>query len=374
MRILILDPCYPEFLRSFYADHSHVADLPYADQWRALMDQCLGTADFYSVNLTSLGHEASEIVFNSEQLQRRWASENGTRLPHGQWTSVKRKGWIPWPQRRAENEWSYTVLKAQVKHYRPDVLYVHDMNNISAAFLREMKSYVRLIVGQIACSITPGADFSQYDLVVSSLPHYVESFRAQGLESQFLRLGFGSSVLNKISPQADSYAVTHIGGYGAVHEPRNQLLEALIASGLPVACFGYGTDQLAPTSPILNVYRGEAWGIEMYNIRANSRIVVSKHVPSVAGNYANLMTLYEATGVGSLLVIDHKENLHALFEAGKEVIVYDSTEECAELIRYYLQHEEERKRIARAGQERTLKEHTYYHRMQELLDILTPYV
>jgi spore maturation protein CgeB len=63
-----------------------------------------------------------------------------------------------------------------------------------------------------------------------------------------------------------------------------------------------------------------------------------------------------------------------LFEAGKEVIVYDSTEECAELIRYYLQHEKERTRIARAGQERTLKEHTYYHRMQELLDILKHYV
>ena len=33
---------------------------------------------------------------------------------------------------------------------------------------------------------------------------------------------------------------------------------------------------------------------------------------------------------------------------------------------YYLNHEEKRARIARAGQARTLREHTYLHRMREL--------
>jgi spore maturation protein CgeB len=37
-------------------------------------------------------------------------------------------------------------------------------------------------------------------------------------------------------------------------------------------------------------------------------------------------------------------------------------------------HDEEREEIARAGQRRTLTEHTYYHRMQELVDIVQRYL
>jgi spore maturation protein CgeB len=90
--------------------------------------------------------------------------------------------------------------------------------------------------------------------------------------------------------------------------------------------------------------------------------------------YAANMRLFEATGVGTLLITDWQENLHEIFEPGKEVIAYRTPEECAELIQYYLEHVEEREAIARAGQERTLREHTYYKRMQELVGILERYL
>jgi spore maturation protein CgeB len=86
------------------------------------------------------------------------------------------------------------------------------------------------------------------------------------------------------------------------------------------------------------------------------------------------LRLYEATGVGTLLLTDWKENLHEIFIPGKEVVAYRSPEECAELIHYYLTHEEERQAIAAAGQQRTLREHTSYQRMQELVDIVPRYL
>lgn len=39
-----------------------------------------------------------------------------------------------------------------------------------------------------------------------------------------------------------------------------------------------------------------------------------------------------------------------------------------------LEHDKEREATARAGQQRTLREHTYYHRMQELVDIVCKYL
>jgi spore maturation protein CgeB len=94
----------------------------------------------------------------------------------------------------------------------------------------------------------------------------------------------------------------------------------------------------------------------------------------VAEGYANNMRLYEATGVGTILITDFKSNLNDLFEVGKEVETYKTKEELLEKIEYYLTHETERKIIAEAGQRRTLKDHTYRVRMIELSGILSKYL
>jgi spore maturation protein CgeB len=94
----------------------------------------------------------------------------------------------------------------------------------------------------------------------------------------------------------------------------------------------------------------------------------------VAENNANNMRLYEATGVGALLITDRKDNLGELFEVGKEVVAYSSPEEAAEMIRYYIAHPEEARAIARAGQARTLRDHTYQRRMDEMAPVLERYL
>jgi hypothetical protein len=156
MRILILDPYYQKFLSSFYARHPGLAHRSYKEQWRAPMGQCFGTADFYSTNLVDLGHEAHEVVANCEPLQRQWAEERGVKLERRRRVLGRRARVMPWPQRVWSDDWFYTVLTAQVKQHRPDVLYLQDMDGIAAAFLREVRPYVRLIAGQIACPVAGG--------------------------------------------------------------------------------------------------------------------------------------------------------------------------------------------------------------------------
>lgn len=371
MRILILDSYYPAFLNSFYGRRPELAARPYEEQWRALMDECFGTADFYSSNLKALGHEAREVVANCEPLQRRWAAEHGVRLEKGEWGWSRRAGLIPWPRRVGPGEWFYAVLAAQVKQYRPDVLHLQDMNGISPAFLREVRPYARLITGQIACPVAEGADFRGYDLVLSSFPHFVERFRSEGLRSAYFNLGFEPKVLEKLRGQA-SYGVVFVGGLSAVHGGRLRLLEA-VNSSTRLDVWGYGADALGAGSPLRAVHHGDAWGLRMYEILRGARVALNQHI-GVAEGYANNMRLYEATGVGTLLLTDYKSNLADLFEPGREVVAYRSTEECVELIDYYLSHEEERAAIARAGQARTLREHTYRHRMQELLELVGRYL
>jgi spore maturation protein CgeB len=55
------------------------------------------------------------------------------------------------------------------------------------------------------------------------------------------------------------------------------------------------------------------------------------------------------------------------YEPGKEYVAFETLEECAEKVRYYLAHEEERWRIADAYAKRTLSEHLWRHRIDSVL-------
>ncbi len=369
MRVLIVDTYYSAFLSTIYAHGPDLVRQPYSEQWRSLMDQCFGTADFYSTNLIALGHEATEVVVNCEPLQRQWARENGVKVDG--WVLGRRAGVIPWPQYVQSNAWFYAVLAAQVKHYRPDVLYVQDMNGTSASFLREVRPYVKLITGQIACPIATSADFREYDLVLTSFPHFVKKFRDNGLHSEYFNLGFEPRLLERLK-KGPQHSVVFVGGLSSEHAERIRFLEQVTVSK-QVDIWGYGFNSLSEGSVLRRFHHGELWALEMYEVLYNASIALNNHI-SVAKEYANNMRLYEATGVGTLLITDAKDNLASLFEPGKEVVAYHSPEEAIEVIEYYLGHEEERNAIAKAGQARTLREHTYRHRMEEFVDIVTDYL
>src|SRR5437764_8907748 len=98
------------------------------------------------------------------------------------------------------------------------------------------------------------------------------------------------------------------------------MLERL-ARELPVDVWGFGSEGLPAGSAILGRYRGEAWGLDMYSVLAQSRITLNRH-GEVAGGYAANMRMFEATGAGALLVTDSGKNLSELFEPGREVVTY----------------------------------------------------
>jgi hypothetical protein len=60
MKFLIIDTYYPAFLNTFYGRHPDLAGYPFEQQWRLLMDQCFGTADFYLYTEYGLPYLAKE--------------------------------------------------------------------------------------------------------------------------------------------------------------------------------------------------------------------------------------------------------------------------------------------------------------------------
>lgn len=374
MTFLLLNTDYPEFLQWLYDQHHGLERQPYEQQMRVRNDSLFGVADFYSSNLQRLGHMAYDIHANNPSMQKAWAQEHGLAFgPDWRWQFRLRRGFVPWVS-RVRNRLSYEVLAAQIRHYKPEVLLNQAMGEISSRFLREMRSEVRLLVGQHAATpLRQGEDWGVYDLVISSFPPTVEWFRRREIPAELNRMGFETRVTSTVAAPTESFDVTFIGAFhGPIYESRLTWLEVLCKQLSQMAVWGPKADHLSPASPVRQCYKGQAWGEQMLRILRGSKLTLNHH--GDIAPYANNMRLYEATGVGALLITDWKENLREMFEPGKEVVAYRTPEECAKMIRYYLEHEEERQTIARAGQERTLQEHTYYHRMQELVDLVLRHV
>jgi spore maturation protein CgeB len=265
-----------------------------------------------------------------------------------------------------------TILAAQIRYYRPEVILNQSVQWVPDGFLSDFKPAVKLVVGQIASPMTADKNLIDYDLMVSSLPNFVDRFRNQGHKAELVRLAFEDTILEKLPRPAQSIDVSFVGTLSSDHENRRALLET-VGESLNLGIWGRIDSSWAQNSPVRRYHRGDAWGEEMYRILQESRITLNYHI-DLAENYANNLRLFEATGVGTLLLTDRKCNLHELFEPGKEVAVYHTPEECVELARYYIDHESERETIARAGQRRTLRDHTYRLRMQELSAVFERYL
>lgn len=79
--------------------------------------------------------------------------------------------------------------------------------------------------------------------------------------------------------------------------------------------------------------------------------------------------IYEILGSGGFLLTNDTPEIRRLFEPGKDLIVSNSPQETVNLVRYYLNHPEERKKI-RSQARKSVTAHSYACRAAYVLDVL----
>ena len=354
--ILFVHTYYPQFLDRLYGDEPDLAEVDFEEHRRRVFATGFCLSDAYSQGLRAVGCEAHDVIVNADTMQQRWANEHGLSI----------SGNIHDQRRR--------IVAAQIEQLRPDILYVFEWSSLGDAFLAEVKSCVRLLMGQIASPLRDDRTYSAYDLMISSWPPIVDYFRSEGAKAELLKLAFDRRALDSLASQPPQYDVTFVGGFAPSHPDRARWLERLLAD-VDVDIFGYGVETVSDNSPVHLHHHGPVWGWRMYEVLQRSRITLNRHAHidvrgRVATNVANNMRLFEATGVQACLLTEAKDNLCEMFEPDREVMTYSDDADCVERIEYLLEHKGERLEIARAGQRRTLSDHTYAARMEELLAIL----
>ncbi len=79
---------------------------------------------------------------------------------------------------------------------------------------------------------------------------------------------------------------------------------------------------------------------------------------------------FEVPGCGGFLMTGDADNLRDYYIDGREIVVFRNVGDLVKKIRYYLTHDREREAIAKAGYERTLRDHTYEKRFRDIFEAM----
>ena len=364
MKVIFLDTIYSSALVNILAKCFDQFE-DYQSFTAEIENFAFGTSGVYSDLLPKLGVSCEEITCNSlflNQLANRGTKNVLSRFLYdldrvARWKFLYK---LFVKSKLFEGE----ILK-KISVERPDIIHCQDIDFFSDNFYRAVKPFTKKLVGQIASPLPQNRKkLSHFDMIVSSFPHFVDFFRDNGVESEYLALAFDRRALSFSENAESKIDFSFVGGLGRHHKDWIQFLSDL-NKRVDISLFGYGKHNLLMFPSLLLNHYGEVWGAEMYKTLARSKITFNRHLKH-SERFANNMRLFEATGMGSLLLTDNKSNISDFFRINHEIIVYSSVEEAADVVRYFLDNPEEAESIARAGQQRTLSEHCYDHRMPEL--------
>jgi spore maturation protein CgeB len=240
---------------------------------------------------------------------------------------------------------------AKIVHYTPDPAF-HSVHHVSRHFE--------------ACA-------HLYDLVVTTKDYELEAYRRKGFQNVlFQHAGYDRYIHRKMEIKADEKAlyendVVFIGRW----EPnREATLAKIRALGVRLAFWGPNFDKASDSALLQSSFKGP-WIVGENYAKAMSGTKIALCFLSQQYPDQSTQRSFEIPACGPLMLAQRTPEHLGLFAEGKEAAYFSNEEEMLGKIRYYIDHEPERKAIAQAGWERCLKSgHSYHDRERQILDAL----
>lgn len=368
--ILILDYCYEplvhRIIRSWKENEgSGLSVLEVAESLKVGPHPAMRDA------LKDLGWDANFLLVNSIHSHFEWIRANAAKLSpwaRARFTTVLLLAGVFSRSTVNRRLWPW-LGKILVESTRPDVVYIMSSSIVRRRDLDWMtRSGVVPVLLQSASAPSPKL-LGGYRAMVSCLRWLTDYAAGLGLSSLHLRLGFNLRMLEPGPPLQRDIDVSFVGSVTPMHPITVPLLRAVAARVPGLEIYGPPSKAVASDPLLAKHYRGEAWGQEMLDILLRSKIALNRH-GDVLGDEAGNYRLYEATGCGAALVTDRMNFLEELFVFGEEAEIYDTPDQAGDIVVALLENESKRAALAKAGEERTKREHHIGARMEVLSEFL----
>jgi spore maturation protein CgeB len=332
---------------------------------------------FWVKALRAAGHECA--VFWRSASAYPWARQRPLRmterLTFGRTLSAA-AGLVPRlsPDLRLRNR----ELLRRCAEARPDVLIVVGGNTVvfpeTLAAIRAAGSTVVYTCGTSPVVFSHALERAAaplYDLVVANDRYHAVQWRELGARrAEVLPMSAVDPDVHRpyelTAAQRDAYGCD-VGFVGTLvpqrlYSERVAALEALVDLELKI----WSVHEVP--SSLRDKARGPLLGEPMLRALCGARIVVNPHGDFM--RWGGNMRLFEACGVGAFQIVDDRPGVSEWFTPGEHLVTYRDPAQLRELVAHFLDLDQERERIARAGREHVLAHHTYAHRMAALVRLV----
>lgn len=375
MKVLMIWDYYPQYLEWFYRDRD-ISELSFDAHRQMLFDDHFGWPAELCALMRRQGWDCSFLVSNDERLQRKWAAEHGYTV-------------------RSDEDWQDEIALEQVRRLKPDVLWVSLHLHRYGAFVAEAAKYAGRTIAWVGSPFKRKIDLAGISVLLTENPNTLRAEHGRFERVIVTAPGFDPAIRQFTAGALKTTDVVTVGQIARSHTRRTETIAWLLRKGIDLNVVGV-IDDPPPLSWWRNL-RLAAWfalrrgrlsdsaeclrkafvpsryeravecirpvcfpavfGRGMYVKLAESRVVLNVHI-DVAGARSGNMRMFEATGVGSCLVTEHARNIEDLFIPGEEVLTYRSKEELLDILKMAVNDPAMTRRIAEAGQRRTLRDHT----------------
>lgn len=191
------------------------------------------------------------------------------------------------------------------------------------------------------------------DLALTAAPECVEWYEKEGCPSLYFPEASDPGIFRPMPELPKIHDVCFVGArYGI----REEIVNALRGAGIRVTAHGGGWEG------------GRIATEDVPRLFAQSKIVLGVGTIGHCRDFYSLkMRDFDGPMSGSLYVTHDNADLHALFEPGREIVLFRDTADCVDKVRHYLARETERETIAAAGRARAARDHTWERRFRDLL-------
>ncbi len=269
------------------------------------------------------------------------------------------------------------------KGFKPDFL-LHTKRELPAEVFQELRR-LTVVVQWYPDSVVPDwlpPYVRASDVFFTMSEGLVEEFKSQNPCTFWLTQAFEPSFFDIEGVTTEdirvfSADVAFVGNLGSKPDyiVRRRYIRRVIDEGFKLKWWGPRIPLKLSTLPLITGKVGRAyggrfvWGKEYAKVARLSKVFLAFDVrPDIRKSMSARM--YTAVGCGAFYMCRHVDGIEEVLEPGKEIVTFRSEEEMTELIRYYLGEESIRRRIAAAGRERVLREHTYEIRMRQLIGMI----
>lgn len=296
-------------------------------------------------------------------LIRRALERLGTELVH---FDPERSGWIERLVRRELDQ----RLSAAVEQHGPELVVVSGAGVVTAEVVDRLRPghsarWVQLLGDTVPDLRAATIEAMAYHAVFVGASGLASALDRSGVKhAQYLAAGCDPSVHKPLRARGPFRA--NVVFAGAATARRERFLSELVEFGLALWGPGwrktglrdYCRGELPSTEDFVRAYAGATVAVNIHRTGSDG--------PGGDASGVNRRT-FEIAAIGVPQVVDARDDLPLHFEDGSELLVYADAAELKGQVKRAMQEEQYRERLAGAGRQRALRQHTYMHRMTELL-------